>query len=184
MAEVHRFADPAYAEVTLRIRDGDKPGEVFDRLTALGLVRLHASDEDVHEHIAEQHREGEAVTVTSNDEARTVNARIREERVARGEVDEHRTATGSDGLPIGAGDVIQTRKNNTSFGVGNRQNWIVQHVEDDGTLRVREAGNGRKRQRTLRIPGRVCGRARAPVLCGDRLRSPGRDCGGVAHASH
>lgn len=152
MAEVHRFADPAYAEVTLRMRDGRDPGEVFDQLTALGLVRLHASDEDVREYIAAQHREGEAITVTSNDEARAVNARIREERVARGEVDDHRTSTGSDGLPIGAGDVIQTRKNNTSIGVANRQNWIVQHVEDDGTLSVHEAGNGRKRQRTLRLP--------------------------------
>ncbi|MGO2518732.1 MobF family relaxase [Microbacterium sp.] len=152
MAEVHRFTDAAYAEVTVRMRDGDKPGAVFDRLTALGLIRLHASDEDVREHIAGQRREGEAVTVTSNDEARTVNARIREERVSRGEVDDHRTATGSDGLPIGAGDVIQTRKNNTSIGVANRQNWIVQRVEQDGTLRVREAGSGRKRQRTMRLP--------------------------------
>ncbi|WP_220458798.1 MobF family relaxase [Schaalia sp. JY-X169] len=152
MAEVHRFTDPAYAEVTVRMRDGSNPGEVFDRLTALGLVRLHPSDEDVREHIAAQQRKGEAVTVTSNDEARTVNARKREERVARGEVDDHRTATGSDGLPIGAGDVIQTRKNNTSIGVANRQNWIVQRVDEDGALRVREAGSGRKRQRTLRIP--------------------------------
>lgn len=152
MDEVHRFTDPAYAEVTVRLRDGDNPGEVFDQLTALGLVRLHANDEDVREHIAGHRREGEAVTVTSNDEARTVNARIREERVARGEVDDQRTATGSDGLPIGAGDVIQTRKNNTGIGVANRQQWIVQRVEQDGAVRVREAGNGRKRQRTLRLP--------------------------------
>lgn len=152
MAEVHRFTDPAYAKVTVRMRDGDNPGEVFDQLAALGLVRLHQSDEDVREHIAGQRQEGEAVTVTSNDEARAVNARIREERVARGEVDDHHTTTGSDGLPIGAGDVIQTRKNNTSIGVANRQNWIVQHIEENGTLRVREAGNGRKRQRTVRLP--------------------------------
>ncbi|MBW1637823.1 AAA family ATPase [Microbacterium resistens] len=152
MAQVHRFTDPAYAEVTVRMRDGGNPGEVFDKLTALGLVRLHASDEDVREHIASQRREGEAVTVTSNEEARIVNASIREERVARGEVDDHRTATGSDGLPIGAGDVIQTRKNNTGTGVANRQNWIVQRVEQDGALRVREAGSGRKRQRTVRLP--------------------------------
>lgn len=152
MAEVHRFTDPAYAEVTVRMRDGRDPGAVFDRLTALGLVRLHTSDEDVREHIAEQRRDGEAVTVTSNDEARAVNARIREERVARGEVDDARTVTGSDGLPIGAGDVIQTRKNNTSIGVANRQNWVVQRVEQDGVLRVREAGSGRKRQRTVRLP--------------------------------
>lgn len=152
MTEVHRFTDPAYAEVTVRMRDGDNPGAVFDQLTALGLVRLHQSDEEVREHIAQKRQEGEAVTVTSNDEARTVNARIREERVARGEVDHHRTATGSDDLPIGAGDVIQTRKNSTSIGVANRQNWIVQRVEEDGALRVREAGSGRKRQRTVRLP--------------------------------
>ena len=42
-----------------------------------------------------------------------------------------------ESLPIGAGDVIQTRKNNTSIGVANRQNWIVQRVEQDGALRVR-----------------------------------------------
>lgn len=152
MAQVHRFTDRAYADLTVRMRDGGNPGEVFDQLAALGLVRLHASNEDVREHIAKRSREGETVTVTSNDEARAVNARIREERVARGEVDDHRTATGNDGLPIGAGDVIQTRKNNTSIGVANRQNWIVQRVEQDGALRVREAGNGRKRQRTVRLP--------------------------------
>ena len=152
MAHVHRFTDRAYADLTVRMRDGGNPGEVFDQLTALGLVRLHASNEDMREHIAGHRREGEAVTVTSNDEARSVNARIREERVSRGEVDDHRTATGNDGLPIGAGDVIQTRKNNTSIGVANRQNWIVQRVEQDGALRVREAGSGRKRQRTVRLP--------------------------------
>lgn len=152
MAEVHRFTDPAYAALTVRMRNGDNPGEVFDQLTALGLARLHASDEDVQGHIAGHRRDGEAVTVTSNDEARAVNARIHEERVARGEVDDHHTATGSDGLPIGAGDIIQTRKNNTSIRVANRQNWIVQHVEQDGALRVREAGSGRKRQHTVRLP--------------------------------
>lgn len=152
MAEVHRFTDPAYAEVTVRMRDGRDPGAVFDQLAALGLVRLHKSDEDAREHIAGQRREGEAVTVTSNEEARTVNARIREERVAHGEVNDHHTTTGSDGLPIGAGDVLQTRKNNTKIGVANRQNWIVQHVEQDGALRVREAEKGRKRQCTVRLP--------------------------------
>jgi conjugative relaxase-like TrwC/TraI family protein len=152
MAEVHRFTDPAYAEVTVRMRDGQNPGEVFDQLTALGLVRLHANSDDAREHIAQHRQDGEAVTVTSNDEARTINASIRDERVARGEVDDHRTTSGSDGLSIGAGDLIQTRKNNTEIGVANRQQWVVQHVEQDGSLRVREAGEGRKRQRTVRLP--------------------------------
>ncbi|MBF9334995.1 AAA family ATPase [Microbacterium lacticum] len=152
MAEVHRFTEPAYAEITLRMRDGRSPGEVFDQLAALDLLRLHASGDEAHEHVAKQREDGETTTVSTNDEARTVNARIREERVSQGVVDDTRTVYGSDGLPIGAGDVIQTRKNNTSIAVANRQQWLVQHIEDDGALSVREAGSGRKRQRTVRLP--------------------------------
>lgn len=152
MAAVHRFTDPAYAEVTLRMRDGRSPGEVFDQLAGLGLIRLHESGDDARDHIAQSTREGEAVTVTTNDEACTANARIREERVSHGLIDDARTVYGNDGLPIGAGDMIQTRKNNTDVGVANRQQWVVQHVEDDGALSVWEAGSGRKRQRTVRLP--------------------------------
>lgn len=152
LAEVHRFTDPAYADLTLQMRDGSNPGQVFDRLAALGLVRLHASGDDLREHIAQARKGGDAVTVTSNDEARAVNSSIRDERVKCGEVDERRTAHGNDGLPIGAGDLIQTRKNRTDLGVANRQQWVVQHVADDGTLSVLETGSGRKQQRTVHLP--------------------------------
>ena len=152
MAEVHRFADPVYAEVTLQMRDDRYPGAVFDQLAELGLVRLHTGSDELRAHIAQERQDGDAVTVTSNEEARAVNSSIRDERVARGEVDDQCTAYGSDGLPIGAGDLIQTRKNRTDLGVANRQQWIVQHVADDGTLSVLEAGSDRKRQRTVRLP--------------------------------
>ncbi len=152
MAEVHRFADPAYADLTLQIRDGMNPGQVFDRLVVLGLVRLHASSDEVREHIAQQRNDGDAVTVTSNDEARSVNSSIRDERVRCGEVDDSHTVYGSDGLPIGAGDLIQTRKNDTALGVANRQQWIVQHITEDGTITAREAWSGRKLPRTVRLP--------------------------------
>ncbi|WP_454118429.1 hypothetical protein [Microbacterium lacticum] len=62
------------------------------------------------------------------------------------------TATGSDGLPIGAGDLIQTRKNDAALGVANRQQWVVQYVTDDGTLYAREVGSGRKNPRTVTLP--------------------------------
>ncbi|MFC3397863.1 MobF family relaxase [Microbacterium amylolyticum] len=152
MAEVHRFTDPAYADLTLRMRDGTDPGDVFDRLAQQGLVRLHSNSEDAHAHVAEQREDGEAVTVSTNDEARTVNAAIREERVAQGVVDDTRTVNGSDDLAIGAGDVIQTRQNDSGIGVANPQQRIVQRVEDDGALRVREHGNGLKQQHTVRLP--------------------------------
>lgn len=152
MAEVHRFTDPAYADLTLQIRDGTNPGEVFDQLAALGLIRLHASSDEMREHIAQQRNDGDAVTVTSNDEAAGINDRIRDERTRRGLVDDTATATGSDGLRIGRGDLIQTRKNDTDLGVANRQQWIVQHITADGTVTAREASNGRKLPRTVRLP--------------------------------
>ncbi|WP_131106539.1 MobF family relaxase [Ornithinimicrobium sufpigmenti] len=152
MAEVHRFTDPTYADLTVRLRDRNDPGVIFDQLHAIGLIRLHADAEHLHEHIAQHHGDGEAVTVVTNDEAARLNARIRDQRTHAGLVDDQTTATGSDGLAIGRGDLIQTRKNDTALGVANRQLWIVQHVADDGALWAVEAGSDRKRERTVRLP--------------------------------
>ena len=152
MSELHRFTDPDYAALTLAMRDRENPGEVFDRLTAMNLVALHADDEQAREHITENAKHGEAITVATNDEAAALNERIRAGKVERGEVDDTVKATGSDGLPIGAGDLIQTRKNDTTLGVANRQQWIVQHVNNDGTVYAREVASGRKSPRTVALP--------------------------------
>lgn len=152
MTELHRFRDAEYAALTLRMRDREGPGEVFDRLAALGLVSLYADDEQGRERIAAHAHDGEAITVATNDEAAALNERIRTGRIERGEVDDAVTTTGSDGLPIGAGDLIQTRKNDTALGVANRQQWVVQHVTDEGTVYVREVGSGRKNHRTVTLP--------------------------------
>lgn len=152
MTELHRFSDAEYAALTLTMRNREHPGEVFDRLTAMGLVTLHSDDEQAREHITANMDEGEAITVATNDEAAALNERIRTGRVEHGEVDDTTTATGSDELPIGAGDLIQTRKNDTGLGVANRQQWIVQHVADDGTVYAREAASGRKNPRTVALP--------------------------------
>ncbi|MCA0379267.1 MAG: AAA family ATPase [Actinobacteria bacterium] len=152
MSEVHRFTDPAYAELSVRLRDRDDPGVIFDQLGSLGLIHLHTDAESLREHIAQQRGDGEAVTVATNDEAARLNERIRDHRTHTGAVDDEATATGSDGLPIGRGDLIQTRKNDTTLGVANRQLWVVQHVESDGTVWAVEAGNKRKREHTVQLP--------------------------------
>ncbi len=152
MTELHRFSDAEFAALTLRMRDRTKPGEVFDRLAVMGLVTLHADEGAARDRITDQARDGEAITVATNDEAAAVNERIRAGRVERGEVDDTTTVTGSDGLPIGAGDLIQTRRNDTTLGVANRQQWVVQHVTDDGTVYAREAASGRKNPRTVTLP--------------------------------
>ncbi|WP_133616860.1 MobF family relaxase [Leucobacter luti] len=152
MTELHRFTDPDYATLTLAMRDRENPVAVFDRLAAMDLVTIHSDEGAAHEHITIHAHDGEAITVATNDEAAELNERIRAGRVECGEVDDTVTATGSDGLSIGAGDLIQTRKNDTALGVGNRQQWRVQHVTDDGTTYAREVSSGRKHQRTVALP--------------------------------
>ncbi|WP_238399901.1 MobF family relaxase [Kocuria marina] len=157
MTELHRFTDPDYAALTLAMRDRDNPGAVFDRLAAMNLITLHADDDAAREHITAHAQEDEAITVATNDEAAALNERIRTGRIERGEVNDAVTATGSDGLSIGAGDLIQTRKNDSDLGVANRQQWLVQQVAEDGTVYAREVGNGRKHQRTIALPPEYVG---------------------------
>jgi len=152
MTTVHRFADPEYAALTVQVRRGEHPALLFDRLHFLGLVVLHESIEAVQEAIARDARDGDAITTATNDEARELNERIRETRVRVGVVDDARTTTGSDGLSIGRGDVIQTRQNDADVQVANRQTWTVQSVGGDGTVWAKENGTGRRRQRTVRLP--------------------------------
>ncbi len=152
MTTVHRFTDPEYADLTVRMRAGEHPALLFDQLHELGLIQLHESTDAVQETIAVTARDGHTTTVATKDEVRELNDRIRAQRVHRGDVDDTRTTTGSDGLVIGAGDVIQTRKNDSQLQVANRQNWTVQHVGEDGTVWVREAGSGHKYQHTVALP--------------------------------
>ena len=152
MTSLHRFTDDAYATLTLELRHGRNPVAIFDQLNALGLIKLHESDDDMQETIAKTVCPEDAITAATNDETRTLNERIRAERIDRGEVDNVRAVFGNDGLPIGTGDVIQTRHNESTLGVANRQTWTVQHVGDDGALSVVETVNGRKQQRTVTLP--------------------------------
>lgn len=45
---VHRFTDPAYADLTLLMRDGRRPAGVFDTLTARGQIVIHATRAGTH----------------------------------------------------------------------------------------------------------------------------------------
>ena len=155
---VHRFTDPSYADLTLRLRAGDNPTHLFDRLYAHGHVRVHHSTDDAHEAIAAATTAATgttrtvAATVATNDEARSLNDRIRTQRVARGAVDDTATVSGNDELPIGAGDVITTRKNDSTLGVANRPTWTVQSIGEDGTVWALDAASPRKHPRSVALP--------------------------------
>lgn len=165
MSQVHRFTDPDYAALTVQMRDGREPGAVFDDLHRLGLIRLHPDVAAAHDLIASQARDGESITVASNDEARQLNEAIHDRRVAAGLVDDSRTAVGNDGLPIGAGDMIQTRRNDPAITVANRQMWRVQSVGEDGAVWARPAKPGGS-QRTVTLPASyVCEHTHLAYAC-------------------
>lgn len=151
---VHRFSDPVYADLTLRMRAGHHPSDLFDRLQALGLIQLHETEEAAHEQIAAATAAtiGAVTTVATNAEVRELNERIRTQRVATGEVDDTHTVAGRDDLPIGVGDRIATRKNDSTLGVANRQTWTVQHIADNGTVTVADAANTRGHRRSVALP--------------------------------
>jgi len=144
LTSLHRFTDPDYAQLTLDLRAGRDPVALFDRLHALGLVVLHEDTETLRAAVAAERINGAAITAATNDEARELNALIRENRVRAGLVDDARTVEGSDGLSMGRGDLIQTRRNDAEVGVTNRQTWIVQQVGNDSDLWVRDAASERK----------------------------------------
>ncbi|MGR0319334.1 MobF family relaxase [Agromyces sp. ZXT2-3] len=151
MTTVHRFTDPGYAVLTIRMRRGDDPSSLFEELQARGLVVMHRSPDELLDTLARERRDDDAITVATNEEARELNERVRSQRVRDGEVDDARTATGKDGLSIGPGDVIQTRKNDSTARVANRQTWVVHSVTDDGAIWAKESGAG-TRPRTVRLP--------------------------------
>ncbi|MFL0516873.1 MobF family relaxase [Brevibacterium luteolum] len=152
MSELHRFDDEQYAALTLRMRAGKNPAAIFDQLHALGLVRLHADDDAMREHIAEHAVPEDAVTVATNDEATALNERIRTVRIEQGQVNDGRTVTGSDGLPIGVGDLVQARQNDAELRVANRQTFTVQGFGEDGTVHAIETGTDRKHNVTVALP--------------------------------
>jgi hypothetical protein len=152
MASVHRFTDPEYADLSVRMPRGQNPALLFDRLNALGLILVHPSIQDLHTAIARSARDGDAVTTATNDEARALNTAIRDVRARRGEVDDVHVSYGSDGLAIGAGDVIATRRNHAGLGVANRQTWTVLHVTTGGEVWARETGTAHAHRRTVHLP--------------------------------
>jgi len=152
--EVHRFVrtgideagmpvtetDRDYGALSLALREGTEPDAVVERLFARDMVVLHASEAEAVAAMAadvapDLERPGAvAVTVATNAEAEAVNVAVRELRVAAGTVNDTVVTFGMEGVRIGPGDHIVTRRNDTERNVSNRQSWVVQEVLVDGSM--------------------------------------------------
>lgn len=143
MKEVHRFADPEYAAISLRLRDREAPGQLFADLLERGHIQVHASEDAAREAIAAdiipraEAGARVAVAVSSNDAAAQLNATVQDAHMRSGHTRTPGVETaGSDGLSIRVGDRVMTRKNNTELGVRNRDSWTASKVHSDGSVTV------------------------------------------------
>lgn len=142
---VHRFSDPTYADLTLLMRTGSTPGEVFDALHQRGLIQVHPTEVERLAALARTD-DGALVIADTRDQVRDLNAAIRDQRLtATGETTPVDAVTTAAGEHITPGDRITTRRNDRDLGVANRDTWTVTGTDDSGGLLV----HGRGGERTL-----------------------------------
>lgn len=140
--ELVNTADVEFAELSLKMRSGVDPEQVFAQLVDDGHVQLWDSEEEALAHLAvtivdrRQAGETQSVSVATNDQAALINAAVHERLVDAGEIDLTQHVIGSDGLAIGLGESVMTRQNDWETGVANREVWTVVGIGDDGHLDV------------------------------------------------
>lgn len=141
LTAVHRFRDPTYGALTLRLRD---PADHADALTvarelaATGHIDTLTSQHDARErmvaawlrHAARGERV--ALVTATNAEAQQINDRIQQERLETGTLTVARVALGQDVQRLLVGDIVQTRRNDTDLGVDNRAIWTVTRITRAG----------------------------------------------------
>jgi len=145
---VHRFADPAYAQLSLSMRTGapQSPGVVFDALLARGEIRIYPTPAARTQALAEiaaaavatratgrnRHGGGVLLVADTREQVAELNGHIRERLVAAGQVDDTGVVTTWAGERIGVGDQVATRRNDRGADVANRDTWTVTGLRPDG----------------------------------------------------
>jgi ATP-dependent exoDNAse (exonuclease V) alpha subunit len=154
---VHRFRDPNYAALTLRLRNaGDRERAVMvaGKLAEHGHVDRVEHNEAARERMIDAyfdwHARGERVTLVpgSNAVAGAINDAIQQRRVNRGELEVRVAAWGLGQRRILVGDTVQTRRNHRLTGVENRAQWIVRGIRDEHVSLASVSDSGE----LLRVP--------------------------------
>ncbi|MCL2465064.1 MAG: AAA family ATPase, partial [Micrococcales bacterium] len=153
MDELHRFTDPAWADLTLQLRQRE-PGAAQALLDS-GAVVPHTSIEDAQAEIAARiidgldiHTPGLAVVAT-NAQAHQINQAVQAELAARAKVDLAAVPSAPgvcDGQPeaLHVGDRVQTRLNDSRLGVANRDIWTVTRIDQDRRTMEARADDGHR----------------------------------------
>lgn len=143
---VHRFADPDYARLSLRMRAGEHAEEVFDALFDRGDIVIHGSEVERTAAITAAGVGGETIIAGTREQVSHLNATIQDARLETAMVGRHPVARSRAGEQFVVGDRVATRRNDRDLDVANRDLWTVTGV-DHGQVVI----SGDRGQR--RLPG-------------------------------
>jgi exodeoxyribonuclease V alpha subunit len=143
LTTTHRFNDPAWAALTLRLRhpySEDQRREVAEDLVRTDHVMLTGSDVAAREAMVEgwfdatRRHETIALVTATHSEAQEISEAIQHRRLEAGAIRPERALSGQSGQTIFVGDVVQTRRNDSASDVQNRQNWVVRAIGKDHAI--------------------------------------------------
>lgn len=141
LTAVHRFRDPDYAALTLRMRESASKEHalaVAVELDDRGLIHRVGDTTQAREVTVEayfrwanQHKRVALVTST-NEEADAINEAIQQRRIDRGQLTLTRIAVGQGEQRLLEGDIVQTRRNDHHADVENRALWSIRRIHPHG----------------------------------------------------
>jgi hypothetical protein len=150
LTTIHRFRDPEWAQLSLRLREPDSSADmhaIAQKLIETEHVLLADSDATAGAAMvdawfqASQHGETIALVTATHAESQIISEAIQARRIAAGQVSTECQFIGQGGQVIRIGDIVQTRRNDSTTGVENRQSWTVRKITDDDHVVLAATGN-------------------------------------------
>ncbi len=140
LSAVHRFSDPTYAELSLRLREPESVSDasaVAWELYGRGQLRVVASEEEARTRMVEDYLDNAAagrriaLITSTNAEAQQINETIQRALVTAGKLSDTVVAVGQNEQRLLVGDVVQTRRNDADADVENRAMWRIRRIDGD-----------------------------------------------------
>ena len=135
LAEPKRFVAEWEADASLRVRTGDTA--VLDEYEQHGRIRGGGTLDEVMDEARKQFLAGYLsgkdvlLMAQSNDHAREMSARIRDDLQHLGLVERGAEASLREGAKASVGDLIVTRQNDHKLGVANGNAWRVEKIDGE-----------------------------------------------------
>ncbi|WP_249354046.1 AAA family ATPase [Microbacterium sp. 2FI] len=158
LTAVHRFRDPDYAALTLRMREPSSIDEalaVASELDTRGSIHRVTDAAQARDVMVEAWfrwsagRRRVALVTSTNDEADAINEAIQQRRVEIGQLRQNRLAMGRGEQRLLEGDVVQTRLNDRVADVENRALWTIRRIESSDVELVALGDSGDVRRVSL-----------------------------------